>query len=292
MGITAQTLPKHETVPAIPDEQQVTSQEAMQESPKAQYRPPVLDVVKENPSAVKIIDYGDAPVTVSASKVSNIISVPYDIESISSSKFCPEKTSSPACINPDSIGRSTRQIIFPGVIGPDTDIVIVTSKKTYALSLQPYAMTPVHIQIRNKTTGKRGAVETTECPKSFPVVERLYETMISAIRDEQVEGYVERRVSTIHDTPALLFVMNKVLDGELWRVAFIDVVNKSKKDTVQVKENNEEVQTAISKLVGVPLIASLSRELIQPQNPKTIANGEDIATLVVIAERQGEAHDK
>lgn len=116
--------------------------------------------------------------------------------------------------------------------------------------------------------------------------------MISAIRDEQVEGYVERRVSTIHDTPALLFVMNKVLDGELWRVAFIDVVNKSKKDTVQVKENNEEVQTAISKLVGVPLIASLSRELIQPQNPKTIANGEDIATLVVIAERQGEAHDK
>lgn len=168
MGITAQTLPKHETVPAIPDEQQVTSQEAMQESPKAQYRPPVLDVVKENPSAVKIIDYGDAPVTVSASKVSNIISVPYDIESISSSKFCPEKTSSPACINPDSIGRSTRQIIFPGVIGPDTDIVIVTSKKTYALSLQPYAMTPVHIQIRNKTTGKRGAVETTECPKKFP----------------------------------------------------------------------------------------------------------------------------
>jgi hypothetical protein len=85
----------------------------------------------------------------------------------------------------------------------------------------------------------------------------------------------------------LLFVLNKVLEGEMWSIAFIDVVNKSKTDAVRIKENNEEVQTAISKLVGTPLIASLSRESLQAQNPKSIANGEDIAKLVVIAERQG-----
>jgi hypothetical protein len=292
MGVPAGTLPQ-QSVGAIQENQQISNPAVIQEDLKPKCKPPardvVRDIVKENLSAIKIVEYGDAPVTVSASKVSNIISVPYDIESISSSKFCPDKTTSAACINPDHIGRSQRQLIFPGVVGQDTDLVIVTSKKTYALSLAAFATTPVYIQIRNKASGKREMTEPVECPKSFPVVEKLYETIIAAIRDGQIEGYTERNVSLIHDTARLLFVANRILEDELWSVAFIDIVNKSKTDVIQVKENSEEVQTAISKLVGVPLISSLSREFIQPQNPKTIANHEDIATLVVIAERR-EAH--
>jgi hypothetical protein len=286
-------------LPNVPPPQQNAGaiQENQQVFLAPECKPPardvVRDVVEENSSAVKVIEYGDAPVTVSASKVSNVISVPYDIESISSSKFCPDKTTSPACINPDHIGRSARQLIFPGVAGQDTDLVIVTSKKTFALSLRPFASTPVHIKIKNKATDMhmREMTEPVECPKSFPIVEKLYSTIIAAIRGELIEGYAERKVFLVHDTPALMFVANRILEGELWSVAFIDVVNKSKTETFRVKENMEEVQTAISKLVGVPLISSLSRESIQPQNPKTITNHEDIATLVVIAERREVHHE-
>jgi len=291
MGITAgQTIPSQQAVGAVgivQKDRQITSAAVNQDIYQPRERTPIiLDVVKENPSAVKNIEYGEAPVTVAASKVSNIISVPYDIESVSSSKFCPEKTTSPSCINPDHIGRSTRQLIFPGVLGKDTDVVIVTSQKTYALSLQPYATTPVHIQITNKGIGKRGNARAMEYPKNFPVVEKLYETIIAALRDEQVEGYVASRPAktAVHDTPELLFVLDKVLEGEMWRIAFIDVVNKSKEQDVSVKENYDEVQTAIAKLVGIPLIASLSRELLQAQNQKTIENGGYIARLVVVAE--------
>ncbi|GER94875.1 hypothetical protein A45J_2686 [hot springs metagenome] len=251
---------------------------------------PAIKDVQENPSGKITVTYRDIPVTVPASKVTNVIKVPYTIKNLGSSKFCPDKdkTVSPNCINPDNIGKSEYQISVVPVAGRDTDFAIATEGKTFLVTLRPVLDTPAHIEIKDEGSNTvNNTVNTAKAEnfeKSFPYVEGLIEIIKKAVRNEQLDGYITRHASTIHETPDLYFIIKKEMIGARYKVVYIDILNKTN-SVIQLREDSELLQNVVAKIAGSPLASNLSREFIQPRTPETERKGEHISTLISVVRR-------
>ena len=233
--------------------------------------------VQENPESRVVVQYSDVPVTVPASKAVNVIKVPYPIKSVGSSKFCPDNAP-PAldCIRGEGIGKSEYQLSMVPLGDQKTDLAIVTAEKTFVITLQPSAIPAAFIEIVDAGKGK--AKETEE---SFPYAELMAELIRKAIGGKEIEGYSTRHVSRIHDTPEYTFILKKEMIGAQYKVALIDVLNKTE-NVRQIREDTEQIDAVISKMAGAPLAVSASREFLQPETRETEKNGEFISTITAV----------
>lgn len=249
---------------------------------------PAIKDVQENPSGKITVTYRDIPVTVPASKVTNVIKVPYTIKNLGSSKFCPDKMVSQNCINPDNIGKSEYQISVVPVAGRDTDFAIATEGKTFLVTLRPVLDTPAYIEIKdegsNTANNTVNTAKSENFEKSFPYVEGLIEIIKKAVRNEQLDGYISKHTSTIHETPDLYFIIKKEMIGARYKVIYIDILNKTN-SVIQLREDSELLQNVVAKTAGSPLASTLSREFIQPRTPETERKGEHISTLISVVRR-------
>jgi ribosomal protein S17E len=244
--------------------------------------------VQENPSGKITVTYKDIPVTVPASKVTNVIKVPYLIKNLGSSKFCPDKMVSPNCIPPDNIGKSEHQISVVPVAGRDTDFAIATEGKTFIITLRPVLDTPAYIEIKDEGSNTvNNTVNTAKAEnfeKSFPYVEGLLEIIKKAVRNEQIEGYITKYILTIHETPDLYFIIRKEMIGARYKVVYIDILNRTN-SVIQLREDSELLQNVVANIAGSPLASTLSREFLQPNAPETERKGEHISTLISVVRR-------
>jgi len=245
---------------------------------------PPIKSVQENPSGKITVTYKDIPVTVPASKVTNVIRVPYQIKSLGSSKFCPEKLTSSSCINPDNIGKSEHQITVVPVMDADTDFAIATEKKTFLISLRPVLDTPAYIEIKDEGSSVIINKAAEDFERAFPYVEGLLEIIKKARRNEQIDGYITKHTSVIHETPDLFFILRKEMTGARYKVVYIDILNKTN-NIIQLREDSELLQTVVARMAGSPLASNLSREFIQPRTPETERKGEHISTLISVVRR-------
>jgi ribosomal protein S17E len=248
---------------------------------------PAIKDVQENPSGKITVTYRDIPVTVPASKVTNVIKVPYTIKNLGSSKFCPDKTVSQNCINPDNIGKSEYQISVVPVAGRDTDFAIATEGKTFLVTLRPVLDTPAYIEIKDEGSNTNNTANTAKAEnfeKSFPYVEGLIEIIKKAVRNEQIDGYITKHTSTIHETPDLYFILKKEMIGARYKVVYIDILNKTN-SVIQLREDSELLQNVVAKIAGPPLASNLSREFIQPRASETERKGEHMSTLISVVRR-------
>ncbi|GAB5047564.1 hypothetical protein [Thermodesulfovibrio sp. TK110] len=246
-----------------------------------------LTEVQENKNSKIVVKYRGVPVTIPASKVTNVIVFPYQIESVGSSKFCSDNKFGSNCINSESIGKGEKQFSVVPVQGQDTDFVVTTSKQTYVITLRPQFDTPSYIEIIDESESVSST--NTECMSelNYPYVDYLIDLIGKAIRGEKPEGFYSNQISQVYETPELLFVFKKeiVSTKEPVKVVFIDIINKTK-NVLQIREDSKLLEVVISKVAGKPLAVSLSREFIQPITSESERKSEQISTCVAVVRKK------
>lgn len=248
-----------------------------------------LDTVQENTRGKITVKYRGVPVTIPASKSTNVIVFPYPIESVGSSKFCADTKYGSNCINPESIGKGEREFHVVPLQNQDTDFVVSTSKQTFIITLRPQLESPAYIEILDESgsSGGQACSSIQEENNSTPYIEYLTELISRAWRGEKIDGFYSNQVSKVYESPNLLFVFKKeiVSTKEPIKIVFIDIINKSK-NVLQVREDSKLVEVVLSKIAGKPLAVSLSREFIQPASDETERKNEHISTIVAVVKKQ------
>ncbi len=132
-----------------------------------------ISEVKEIPSSKITVNYNDVNVIIPVAKDAvNIVKVPYPIKLIDSSKFCPDNTPPTAkCIK--DVGKSEYQFSIVPLPDIDTDLAVMTSEKTFIITLRPMQKAASYIEIID--AGKKEIRMTDDKEKSLPYVELLVE---------------------------------------------------------------------------------------------------------------------
>ncbi|HAK87621.1 MAG: hypothetical protein A2X55_08860 [Nitrospirae bacterium GWB2_47_37] len=238
-----------------------------------------ISEVKEIPSSKITVRYNDVNVIIPVAKNAvNIIKVPYSIKFLDSSKFCPDKAPvTVKCIA--DVGKSEYQLSIVPLPDIDTDLAVMTSEKTFVITLRPVQKAASFIEIID--IGKKEAKAIDEKEKSLPHVELLIELIKKTLRGDEIDGYSKRSVSKIFETLEYTFIMKKEISGSRLKIVQIDVLNKTNR-VVELQDNSEFIGNIISKIAGKPLARNVSREFLQPRNAETERKGEFISTITAV----------
>lgn len=247
---------------------------------------PFLTEAQENQSGKVTVRYRGVPVTIPASKVTNVIVFPYPIESVGSSKFCPDNKFSANCINPEAVGKGEKQFTVVPLQNQDTDFVVATTHQTFVITLRPQFDTPAYIEIVDESEQSRPTC-AEEQNFSTPYVEYLTDLIAKVVRNEKIDGFSSVQISKIYETPDLIFIFKKEYSSPKnpIKIVVVDIINKSK-NILQIREDSKLLGVILSKTAGTPLAVSLSREFVQPLTSETEKKGEHITTCIAVVKKK------